>query len=172
VFELIQGTLLEETWEEVADFPNYVVSNYGAVVNKETKQPLKPRPDRNNRLRVLLYNEEGPDDQYIHQLVGVAFIDNFRQGMHLSHVSGNTEDNSVMNLRLRRQRPESMDEIRLANAKRRDLWGKRVRIKETNEIFRNARDAAKYIGGDHSSVYKCLRGEQRKHQGYTFEYYD
>jgi hypothetical protein len=163
---------LEETWEEVADFPRYVVSNYGAVVNKETKQPLKPRADKNNRLRVLLYNEDGRDDQYIHQLVGEAFFNDFRRGMHLTHVNGDTEDNSVWNLRPRRQRPESMDEIRLANMKRRDLWGRRVRIKETNQIFRNARDAAKYVGGDYASVYKCLRGERGKHQGYTFEYYD
>lgn len=164
--------MLEETWAEVADFPNYVVSNYGAVVNKETKQRLKPRPDQKNRLRVLLYNEDGRDDQYVHQLVGRAFLDNFQQGMHLTHVNGDTETNAVWNLRIRRQRPESMDEIRLANANRRDLWGRRVRIKETNQVFRNARDAAKYVGGDYSGVYKCLRGERGKHQGYSFEYYD
>lgn len=163
---------MEETWAEVADFPKYAVSNYGAVVNKETQQQLKARRDKKNRLRVLLYNEDGRDDMYIHQLVGDAFVEDFRPGMHLTHVNGDTEDNSVWNLRLRRARPESMDELRLANMRRRDLWGRRVLIKETNQVFRNARDAAKYIGGDYAAIYRCLRGERGKHQGYSFEYYD
>jgi hypothetical protein len=50
--------------------------------------------------------------------------------------------------------------------------GSAVRIIETDEVFRTARDCANYIGGDYGSIYACLRGDRRSHMGFTFEYHE
>jgi len=50
--------------------------------------------------------------------------------------------------------------------------GKKIRIKETGQVFMSARICARYIGGDFSKIYACLRGVRGKHKGFTFEYYE
>jgi hypothetical protein len=47
---------------------------------------------------------------------------------------------------------------------------KKVVIIETNQIFASVRACAKFIGGDYSAVYRCLRGDRGSHMGFTFEY--
>lgn len=45
-----------------------------------------------------------------------------------------------------------------------------VRILETGEVYDNYVEAAKAINGNRSCVYLCLRGDRKKHLGYTFAY--
>lgn len=47
-----------------------------------------------------------------------------------------------------------------------------VKIVEKNLTFESARTAARHIGGDYSTVFKCLRDERHSHKGFTFEYVD
>jgi uncharacterized membrane-anchored protein len=47
---------------------------------------------------------------------------------------------------------------------------RKIRVKETGEVYKGTRQVAKAINGDFSTVADCLRGERHTHQGYSFEY--
>lgn len=161
---------MEEVWVEVKDYPNYAVNNRGEVMSLKTRELLKQRSNGAGYLRVALSHEGEVRDFYVHQLVAQAFMGNFQLGEQLLHINGDVMDNTPSNLYPRKY-------IREASLKRRAeiplkrFRGRRVRIVETGEVFRTARECADYIGGDYSSIYSCLRGTRKKHMGYTFEYH-
>ena len=157
---------MEEAWVAICGYPNYVVNNYGDVINVITDKKLRPTPTPDGYLKVALSNEDGVRFYYIHQLVAKAFFDSFREGVQVRHVNGDNNDNRTVNLVLRGGVKTTTD---------RELgegWGKRVQIVETGEVFRTVRDCARYIGGDYSGIYACLRGERKQHLGYSFEYFE
>lgn len=165
----------EETWVEIEGYPNYAVSNRGRVVNLETDMILSVRPHDKGYMRVALYNGGARRDIYIHQLVAKAFFARFRHGEHIEHVNGDPSDNRPENLRKRKQRMEEVREgvsrrLQMATDEAYRAWGKPVMLLETGEVFRTVRDCANYIGGDYSSIYRCLRNQRGSHMGYTFAY--
>lgn len=162
---------MEEVWVEVTDYPNYAVSNRGEVVNLKTEALLRPRPNRQGYLRVALSNEGKIRDFYVHQLVAQAFKPNFKLGEQLLHVNGDFTDNRPENLHPRKYIREASAERRRLIPNERLRNSRRVKIKETGQVFRTVRECADYIGGDYSSIYSCLRGERKRHLGYTYEYY-
>jgi NUMOD4 motif. len=166
----------EEVWVEIEGFPNYAVSNRGRVVNLDTDMILSERTHEKGYLRVALYKGGARQDIYIHQLVAAAFFARFRRGEHVEHVNGDPTDNRPENLRNRKQRiaivreAEESRRLRMATDEAFRAWGKPVKVIETGQVFRTVRDCADFIGGDYSSIYRCLRNERGKHMGYTFEY--
>jgi hypothetical protein len=165
---------LHETWVGIEGYPNYAVSNYGNVVNIHTDMLLTPRPNDKGYLRVRLSNEGTVREFYVHKLVGNAFF-NFPFEDQTFHYDDDKTNNSVSNLRLRKRVRTDISERPLRGQERVEYkrqWGKRILIVETSEVFRTVRDCAKYINGDFSSIYACLRGDRRSHRGFTFEYYE
>lgn len=166
----------QEVWVEIEGYPNYAVSNRGRVVNLETDALLALRPHERGYLRVALYREGVRRDIYVHQLVAKAFFARFRHGEHIEHVNGDPEDNRPENLRKRKLNRELVKEgmasrrLQMATDEAFRAWGKPVMLLETGEVFRTVRDCADYIGGDYSSIYRCLRNERGSHMGYTFAY--
>lgn len=166
---------IEETWVEIDDYPNYMVSDRGQILNIQTDRILRPREARDGSLRVALSDEGRIREFYIHHIVAKAFYGRIDPGEHVIHINGDKKDNTPQNLRIRkkireiplRSRPEV--EGQLDDGRR---WGRRVQIVETKEVFRTVRDCARYIQGDYASIYKCLTGSRRSHRGFTFEYYD
>lgn len=161
---------MEEVWILVDGFPNYAVSNYGEVKNITTGQLLKPRPLSSGYLRVMLYlgtTRKDAKEFYIHRLVARAFFQNYREKLYIRHVDGDKTNNRVNNL----MSQDGMNRLKSkVIPKRVTTHGKQVRIIELDMVFANARYAARFINGDHSSVYSCLKGRRKTHHGYTFEF--
>lgn len=164
--------MLDEVWMEIEGYPNYAINNYGDVVNIKTDKMLRQRPNDNGYLRVALSHEGQVQDFYIHQLVAYTFFAAFEPGDQIAWVNGDITDNRPSNLRLKRKSQMAILDGMPARPQRQGSWGKRVKILETGEIFRTVRECAKHIKGDYSSIYSCLRGERKKHRGFTFEYFD
>lgn len=157
---------MEVLWSEVEGFPNYEVSNKGDVYNRKFKRYLTPRENADGYLRVRLYVDGAAHDKYVHNLVARAFFAEFRDNAHVTQVNGDKTDNRVENLRLRgRKRVEP-------RANMGTTWGRRVMIVETGEVFLTVGACARYIGGDFSKIYACLRGERKHHLGFTYQYYE
>lgn len=166
---------MQETWIEIEGYPNYAISNSGQVLNLKTDKILRARSNGRGYLRVALSRDGETQDFYIHHLVAKAFLDMEFDGEQIIHFNGDKEDNAPENLRLKKRRRAVLLEhgpIKRREEEHPRQWGKRVMIVETGEIFRTVRDCARYIEGDYSSIYGCLRGERQTHRGYTFEYYD
>lgn len=163
-----KGGALSEYWVEIPGYPNYAVSNTGHVMNLLRNRVLKPRSNGQDYMKVVLYNDYGPRAHYVHRLVALCYLNGYREGIHVSHFDTDHTNNNVNNLRLRGGRPSET----LGPLSPRTEWGSRIQIVETGEVFRSVRDCARYIGGDYGAIYACLRGDRRKHLGYTFIYHE
>ncbi|QGZ17277.1 HNH endonuclease [Arthrobacter phage Giantsbane] len=163
----------QESWVVMSDFPNYMVSNHGRVINTQYNRQLTPRPNDKGYLRVTLCHEGKCREFYIHKLVAFCFF-NFPLEDQVIHYDGDTTNNSVSNLYLRKRVRQITSARPLEGSETEEFrrqWGKRVRIVETGEVFRTVRDCASYINGDYSSIYAVLRGHRDSHRGFTYEYH-
>ncbi|AMM44439.1 HNH endonuclease [Arthrobacter phage GoCrazy] len=161
----------EEQWVEVEGYPNYAVSSYGRVMNVNTGEELSLRDNGRGYMRVALSNEGRVRDFYVQQLVAQAFFGAFDAGEQIEWVNGDRSNNQLENLRLKkRSRQMLYDEYGYVEDQSK-VRGERVRIVETGQVFRTARDCARHINGNFSAIYKCLRGDRNYHRGYSFEYY-
>ena len=155
----------DEEWRILPEYNNYVVSNYGRVYNADTESLLKGWATSSGALRVKISGGGKQKDYYVHLLVAYLYLEDYQEGMHVRHLDGDKRNNHVSNLEC------------LGAFRGKGPWyepdyggGRLVRIVETGEIFANAMAAAMELQTDYSTIYKCLRGERRKHLGYTFEY--
>lgn len=152
----------------VDGYPNYAVSNLGRVVNIQRDRILNPRPNVEGHLRVSLSQEGIVRDFYVRRLVAGAFFVDYDPRQQVFHLNDDKEDNTVTNLRLRKRTPLPANSV----IGTRKQTGRQVLVVETGDVYRTARDCARYIGGDYGSVYACLRGDRNSHMGFTFRYYD
>lgn len=165
---------MQENWVEIEDYPNYVVSDHGRVMNIHRDHVLTARESSQGYLRVTLCNEGEQRQYYIHKLVANCFF-GWSYQEHTIHYDGDIKNNHISNLRLRKRERASVEIRPLQGSEIHEFrrqWGKRVKIVETGEVFRTVRDCAAYINGDYSSIYGCLRGDRLSHRGFTYEYYD
>lgn len=91
---------MEETWALIHEFPTYIVSNYGEVVNENTGRLIKPSRTRDGTLKVGLIGGGGVQyTRSLKVLVSNAFVegrtDIFDTPIHLDN---NPENNRADNL--------------------------------------------------------------------------
>lgn len=156
---------MDEEWTLVKGFENYAVSNYGRICNIDNNHYLKPGTNKNGYLRVYLTKDGKTYQKYVHRLVAEAYLEDYRPGMRVIHYNSDHKDNTAYNLRLRSGKTE-----RSLYEETHKTWGSSVRINETGQVFMSVRHCARFIGGDFSSIYACLRGARNRHLGYTFSY--
>lgn len=152
-----------ESWAEVDDFPDYIVSTQGRVVNRHTNKELRPRVNSYGYSRVALRRDGKTHEVYIHHIVTRAFFTGYYKGVKIKHVDDNS-DNSLMNLRFVGRGVG----ILRKNSNR--AMRRKVRIVETGQVFLTVERCAAYLGGDPSSIYRVLRSERDSYKGFTFEY--
>ena len=91
--------LLNEEWVEIPDFPLYLISNYGRVMNHKTKRLLKPAKKPAGYLQVSLWKNNKGYSKDIHQLVYISFTKDFNlTGYVINHIDGNKTNNNITNL--------------------------------------------------------------------------
>ena len=158
---------VEEVWKQIDDFPEYAVSNLGRVVNLIYDRPVNGVMTQNRYLKVTLRKDGQATQQYVHQLVAQTFFSGWRRGIRVRHLDGNRGNNSASNLEFVGGAYRLPKRIKFSR-----ITSQRVRIIETQEVFRTVYDAADYIGGSPSNIYRVLRGERASHLGFSFEYVD
>ena len=87
-------------WKECNVCPNYEVSTYGDIRNKQTGKILKQKLDKSNCLMVnLSLGARGKSKYYIvARLVATAFVPNPMGYTWVRHLDGNTLNNEASNL--------------------------------------------------------------------------
>lgn len=89
-----------EIWKSVKNFPNYEVSNFGRVRNKQKDLMMSPTKDSSNGYLVvnLFSDSKHYKKQYVHRLVAEAFIPNRHAKRTVNHIDGNKINNALENL--------------------------------------------------------------------------
>ena len=91
---------LEELFVDIPGFPNYIVSNYGRVINRVHGHDLALNPGTDGHMKVNLYENGNCHTKQVHQLVAQAFFEQWVPGLEVHHIYDDYSDNSVMNLTL------------------------------------------------------------------------
>lgn len=95
--------MIEEVFVEVEGFPDYVVSNYGRVVNVKHDFDVEAfRYSRQEHLeyQVLLFKDGALFERQVQDLVAQAFFIDWEQFIKVYHISDDYQDNSIGNLTL------------------------------------------------------------------------
>jgi hypothetical protein len=89
-----------EIWKEVNEIPNYMISSYGRIKNKNGKV-LKTHLDNTTPsggyYNINLFNNGKKIKKRIHRLVAEAFLGK-QNGLVVNHIDGNQKNNNVENL--------------------------------------------------------------------------
>lgn len=169
-----------EQWREVVDNPNYLVSNTGRVRRNGSNKDKAVR-DRKGYLVTDLYMNGKRKTERINRLVASAFVDNPGNKEVVDHLDENKRNNNADNL----EWITHSENIKRAwksgtmhatcgmrghsnpNAGRK---GKPFKIVETGEVFNTLHECEAKINGNNRHINDCLKGRQKTHRGYHFEY--
>lgn len=90
----------DESWMPVRNYPNYIISSLGRVMNVRTKRLLKAYQDNaGGYLCVNLWKNNKGTLHRIHQLVYIHFHnDDQLKGFVINHIDGNKKNNNTNNL--------------------------------------------------------------------------
>ena len=88
-----------EQWNQVSEFPKYMVSSCGRVMTITTFRILKPGISSKGYLFVNLYSNVEVTNKRIHRLVAEAFILNLSDLPCVDHQDRNCLNNHLSNLR-------------------------------------------------------------------------
>lgn len=88
-----------ELWQPIIDYDNYLISNYGRIINKNTKRLKKTPLDNNGYPHTSLWKENKSKTLQVHQLVYYSFHPNeTKEGYVINHIDGNKTNNKLDNL--------------------------------------------------------------------------
>lgn len=133
-------------WVPVEGFPTYEVSSMGEVRNRGTGYTLKPQLHPKSGLwMVFLRRNNVQHTKYIHRLVASAFLHPEVEGRAPVHIDGNRDNNSADNLEWRDL--STAREITADRNKTEPTYSTRVMNRRTGEIYENALEAARAVGG-------------------------
>ena len=88
-----------EQWRLISEFPNYMVSSCGRVMNIRTFRVLRPQNNRGEYLFVDLCSNVKTSHKNMHRLLAEAFILNLTDLPCVDHKNRNSLNNHISNLR-------------------------------------------------------------------------
>ena len=167
-------------WRKISSNGNYIVSDDGKVRRCNSERDHSVR-DNKGYLVVDLYEGGKRTTARVHRLVAEEFIENPDNKPCINHIDGNKHNNHVSNLEwvTKKENSEHAWNNGLAKPSRSMLGkknpnagrkGKPFRIVETGEVFNTLYECEKAIDGNNRHINDCLKGRQRTHRGYHFEY--
>lgn len=165
--------LPDEKWVGKIGFPLYLISNYGRIRNRETGRILKPSIAC-GYYKIRLSNNGNVKDFMIHKLVYELFSGlRIPESCVIDHIDGNKLNNHIDNLRCI---TNSENVLAALYETKTNATAKSVNQYSLNgeyiQSFRSAREAAKQLELDSSTISKVCRGKNKTHGGFIFKYSD
>lgn len=166
------GDLNGEIWVEALGNPNYKVSNLGRIRNITNNNILSP-VDTSGYYKVRLSKEGKTQDWLVHKLVFCSFHNekNISCQYVIDHIDGNKHNNNLDNLQkitLSENVQKAYYEQKLnSNIKPITQYSLNNKFIAT---FPSAREAARQLNLDSSSITKCCKGKLKTTGGFIFHY--
>lgn len=161
--------LPEEKWKV---FGNYMVSSCGRIYNKNKKNFLKPSLTC-GYYKVRLSDNGLVSDYMVHKLVWELFMGTSASvpGYVIDHIDGDKLNNCISNLR----------KISLSDNVKAAFYTQKTnsQVKAINQYdlngnyiasFPSAREAARKLNLDGSTIIKVCKGKNKTHGGFIFKY--
>lgn len=151
-----------EVWEAVRDFPNYICSSEGRVMNVRTQRILSQTVDDKGYARVTLRKNNKQYNMRVHRIIADAFLDGDPE-LDVIHKNLDRSKNEASNLE-RRSRSEIISSAYERGTKKPN-GATRVLIVETGEIFESINECARALNCNRYSIIKCLGGKIERVRG-------
>lgn len=165
-------------WCKVCGLEDYEVSDDGKIRRNGHEKALS---NCQGYYKLDLYKDGKRITRRVNRLVAEAFIPNPNNLSEVNHKDGDKHNNSVDNLEWVTKSENMRHAYHTGLAKpsygmlgkknpNGGRKGKPFRIIETNEIFKTSLECEKKMGLNNRHINDCLRGRQKTHGGYHFEY--
>ena len=155
-----------ETWKQITEYDNYLVSNKGRVMNAKTGRILRPASNRHGYDKVVLCKNGKGAYKLVHRLVGEAFIDNPNNLETINHIDQDKHNNCVENL----EWMSRGDNVRYSQSKpveQYDLYSG-----ELLAIYPSVRAVERLTGFANQGISAACRGMCKQMYGYIWKYAD
>jgi hypothetical protein len=91
--------IADEKWENIAGYPNYMISSESRVMNKKTLKMIAPAYNKRHKHRaVRLWSHGKTQILKIYRLKAIAFIPNPENKREVNHLDGNRMNEDLTNL--------------------------------------------------------------------------
>ena len=90
---------MKQVYKTINNYPNYLISNLGNVLNKKSGKFLSPVLDKDGYQVVVLSNNGITTTMKVHRLVAKAFNKNPENNQLVDHIDNNRTNNKADNLR-------------------------------------------------------------------------
>lgn len=172
-----------ETWKVIPEFQNYLISDFGNIVNIKNgrRRSLKIILNKNGYCHVTLSINGIKKIMRIHRLVLTTFNPNSDKSLQVNHIDGIKHNNKLSNLEwvtLSQNMKHSFDVLgRIGNQK--GKYGsnhntakkviQKTKYGEFIKLWDCKLEAAKVLGIDTTNISHCIRGRQKTAGGYKWE---
>ena len=150
-------------FRDIEGFPNYIVSNEGDVINKESGKCLKPHQITGGYLEVQLSKDGKSYHKRLHRIVASSFCLKEVEATEVNHIDGNKANNRADNLEWV-TKSENMNHAYRTGLQRTTRNGKVRSVVCLNDgkSFGTISEASEYYGVSKSQIYWCCRRESNK----------
>lgn len=167
-------------WKKSSINSNYMISDDGRIRRNGSDNDHSMR-DNDGYLVTDLYKNGRRSTERVHRLVATEFVPNPDNKPEVNHKDGNKYNNLATNLEwvTKKENCRHAWDNGLVTPSRSMLGrsnpnagrkGKPFRIVETGEVFEKLEDCEVAINGNNRHINDCLRGRQKTHRGFHFEY--
>ena len=136
---------MEEVWKQIAEFPDYKISNMGRVMSCKwgKEKMIKIFLDRDKYKITCLYKDSKSKQRRIHRLIAQAFIPNPDNLPTVDHIDRTKQNNSISNLRWASSKTQATNR----NSTRTDILEEDTRLRNnilTNDSQKKIKESGKY----------------------------
>jgi len=176
----------------ISDFTNYKITSDGIVLSKrkgyrrgttwvkeENWKPIKSVLDKGvgyYLVTLIAYTEEGTrvkKNQFIHRLLGQAFIPNPEGKAHINHIDGVKTNNSLSNLEWATEQENSQHAVDNKLTTYECIEKPVCQYDATGNLvatYKSAREAYNQTSIAYQNISKVLRGKRNTAGGYSWKY--